>query len=538
MLGLLRKYKYIILLWVLILSYTIYFSYFTILRYQTLYASYFDLGIMHQTVFNTFRAITNVDPGRILELTDPFGVTQIKRMVIHNDILLAFLAPFYLISSSPATLLVIQTVILALGALAVFKITQSVFEKNRFKNLYSLLFSLSYLLYPSLQRGNIFDFHAVTLASTLLLFMFYFWLKKRYWLSFLFLTLGIFSKEQVALTTAFFGLYILYSSSFANVIPNLFRNLLPRKQQVLNQVQDDRLGGSRLRANDKNFAFLIIGTSIVWFVLSVFVIIPSFRGGDHFALARYRDFGETPINVILGVFAKPQVVARYLINTNVAQYFLFLLGPLGFLSILAPWEFLIALPELGINLLSNNPNTINIIYHYQAVIIPFVFISAMYGVKRLASFGSPSFWGLRRYVGGQARMTFLVSYILFFSIIFAYLKGPLPFSREKEIHPFVYPQKEAKEAKIWAETLKNESLRISTTGQLSPLFTSRRYFYQFSKNYDLADYVALRLNEIYNYPEKDELILVYERLREDKDFQLIYKTENFEVYKKAQFKAL
>src|SRR5438046_1541845 len=84
----------------------------------------------------------------------------------------------------------------------------------------------------------------------------------------------------------------------------------------------------------------------------------------------------------------------------------------------------------------------------------------------------------------------------------------------------------------WANKLKDEKIKVSTTGQLSPFFTSRRYFYTFSQYYYLADYVVLRPNEIYNYPEKDVLIPVYEKLVADKNYQLIYKKDNFEVYKR------
>ena len=67
---------------------------------------------------------------------------------------------------------------------------------------------------------------------------------------------------------------------------------------------------------------------------------------------------------------------------------------------------------------------------------------------------------------------------------------------------------------------------------MAPLFASRRYFYNFSQDYYLADYVVLNVDEIYNYPGKDALIPVYERLQKDKRFKFIYKNENLEVYKK------
>src|SRR3989338_10562579 len=205
MINLIKKYKYQILLWIFILAYIIYFSYFTILRYKTLYASYYDLGIMHQTVYNTFISIKTGDWSRFLELTNPLGSNQIKRMAIHNDILLALLAPFYFLHSGPETLLVIQAAIIALGAIAIFKIANIIFQKNKYSILLSLIFSLAYLLYPPLERANIFDFHAVVLSTTFLLFMFYFLLIKKYWLSFVFFTLSLLSKEQIALTTMMFG---------------------------------------------------------------------------------------------------------------------------------------------------------------------------------------------------------------------------------------------------------------------------------------------------------------------------------------------
>ncbi|MBI4009100.1 hypothetical protein HY357_02610 [Candidatus Roizmanbacteria bacterium] len=118
------------------------------------------------------------------------------------------------------------------------------------------------------------------------------------------------------------------------------------------------------------------------------------------------------------------------------------------------------------------------------------------------------------------------------SIVFAYWMGPLPGALNQNIHPMKYPQVEAKDTAFWAKTLKDESLKISSTGQLSPFFTSRRYFYTFSRYYNLADYVIVRLNEIYTYYQKEEMIPVYENLKKDTNFELIYQKKNFEVYKR------
>ena len=136
----LRKHWSEILLGVMILTYIGYFTWFTILRYQTLYAHYFDLGIMQQTVYNTFMSLKTGDLSRFLELTNPHGFDQVKRMSVHNDMFLALLAPFYFLYSGPEMLLIIQSVGVGLGALAIYGISKMIFEKTIQKCRLRLLF--------------------------------------------------------------------------------------------------------------------------------------------------------------------------------------------------------------------------------------------------------------------------------------------------------------------------------------------------------------------------------------------------------------
>ncbi len=504
------KNTYKILLWLSIIAYIVYFSLFSILRYRTLYASYFDLGIMHQTVFNTYKSIQTGDWSRFLELTDPFGSDQIKRMAIHNDILLAPIALLYFIHSGPETLLILQSVVLGLGAWAVFLIAMRVLERKKYHEVLSFVCAFAYLMYTPMQRANIFDFHAVALATSLLLFMYYFWLVEKYALSFLFFLLSIAAKEQISLIALFFGVYVLY--------------LYLRGDRHVERgwrSQNGHLGGEKglLGGISVNlyFPLLIIGISALWFFISMKLIIPYFRGAGHFALKYYGDFGDSPIGVIIGILTNPYSISKYVFHNDTARYFLFLLGPLAFLPLLSPILLLIALPEFAINLLSDSWNMRNIIFHYTSAIQPFVFIAAIYGVKKITEFLHP------RYV---------IILILGTSLIFSFVKSPLPYSWEKNMHPFFYPQEESSDVAQWSNILQNEQLNIASTGQLAPFFTSRRYYYFFGSDYGLADYVLIRRNEVYNYPEKEELIPVYEALRNDTEFKLIYKKNQLEIYKK------
>jgi len=161
----------LILLLICISIYSLYFSLFTINRYQKFYAHYYDLGIMHHTVYNTYKAIETGDFSRILELTNPhnYSADQIKRMAIHNDMLLALFAPFYFIYDGPETLLILQSVGVALGALFVFGIVKVVFPEDKYQDWIGLIFAIAYLLYPPLQKGNSFEFHHIFARDVLFL---------------------------------------------------------------------------------------------------------------------------------------------------------------------------------------------------------------------------------------------------------------------------------------------------------------------------------------------------------------------------------
>ncbi len=479
-----------IVLGLITLSYIAYFSWFTVLRYQTLWAHYFDLGIMHQTVYNTFMSLKTGDFSRFLELTNPHGFDQIRRMAVHNDVLLAFLAPLYFIHSGPETLLIVQAVIVSIGALVLFLISKHVLKKSKKVNVLSLLFSFAYLMYPPLQRANQFEFHAVVLATTLLLCMYLFWLKKKYIWSIFFLFLSLLSKEQVGLSTCLFGIYTL---------------ILAFQQ----------------KKNKKDFAYsiFIIALSLFWVAFSFLVIIPYFRQiGTHFAVERYTDFGETPTQIVIGILKKPSLFLSYIFQKNTLLYILNLFGPLAFLSFLSPLHIAIALPEFAINLLSKEQSMTNIYYQYTAVITPFLFIAAIEGAKK--------------FIGNKSQVLLASISLLAATIGFSLFISPLPYSRTAEVHPILWPAQESRDAFNWQSKLKNDSLKIMATGHIAPVFASRRYLYLFSARYDLADYVVLSIGEVYNSYDSVTWKSVYEKLTKDNRFSRIFKNKNFEVYKK------
>jgi uncharacterized membrane protein len=363
-------------------------------------------------------------------------------------------------------------------------------------------------MYYPLQKANKYEFHMVTLAMTFLLAMYYSFLKKRFGWSMVFAVLSILTKEEVGLVVAFFGVFVLfdeyrekYSGSFS------LAHLKKYKTELIKILKTDSF---------HRFATCTIAAGILWVLLSMFVIIPYFRGEEHFATEYFTYITK-----------QPHLIFYALIQPDRLRYLYELLSPLAFLSLLSPLHLLIALPELLINLLSSNDSMRNTYFHYSSVITPFVFISAIYGFKNIVNFLSRS---------KNAKIHIIIGIIIVIVLIStvksAYLYGPLPFAKNPDLYPWQPARVETEDILYWKERLNNDSIKVAATGQMAPYFTSRRYFYDFNYTYTNAEYIVLDTRDVqfgfmrkYSYP-------AYLDLQIDSGYTKIYDRNEIEVYKK------
>lgn len=467
------KYSARMVLVLMVLAYFTYFSFFSILRHRSFNSEQYDLGIMDQTIYNSAH-------GRLFQLTDPVGFKTISRFAIHADFFLVLLSPLYLIFNGVEILLIFQTAAIGLGAIGVYLISKKILNSP----LISLTLAFCYLLYPALQWSNIFDFHAVTLSTTFILFMYFFALEHRYKLAIIFFILAILTKEQVGITLALMGLIFLKKS------------------------------------DGKRFGFIVITIGTLWFIFSVWFLIPHFRREDHFAVQRFSDFGSTSTNIVLGVLTKPRVVIPKIINSQAVDYVKQLLSPLFYTPVASPEILILATPELLINFLSNESNMKGIIHHYTSVLTPFIFIAAIYGIKRL---------GKIKYINEK-----VVVFALVLSASYGALNySPLPFSKWAELRPFAFNRDDYKNVGRWKNELQDETIIVSASGGLYPHFSHRKTIIRLSENYTQADYVVLfkdqAISDWFNGPGS---LKAYNSLVNDANFSLVEKKDRLEVYKK------
>ncbi len=323
------------LTYLIIALYALTFAVLSVLDQDSFNTNAFDLGNMDQAVWNTAQ-------GRWFQFTNWEGGTS--RLAAHVEPILIPISLLYRLYSSPATLLVLQSVVISLGALPAFWLAR---EKLR-NDFAAVSFASAYLLAPALEVANLHDFHPVALASSLLLFAFYF-VHRRWYVPFLIAALlAMGTKEQVPLSVAMLGIYIFL-------------------------VQRRRFWGG-----------LTVFLAVAWLAGAFLVIIPRFSAtGTYAYLSRYDYLGASPGEILSNLVLHPGDVIPRLAEPAKANYLLGLFGPLAFLPLLSPATLLMALPDLAINLLSNFPEMYGLSAHYGAVIVPFLIVSAVYGAELL-----------------------------------------------------------------------------------------------------------------------------------------------------------
>ncbi len=355
----------------LMVAYVAIFGTLSLRRHQNLHTNALDLGYTDQAVWNTlhgrpFRFSTYLDAAFRLDI--PIQDFREPGILLgyHVEPMLAAIAPLYLLHDGPETLLWLQTVAIALGAFPVYLIARRRFtqqERDRtspstphpspftvhVSRWLPFAFVFLYLLSPSLEAANLSDFHAVALSPALLLAAFYCLETDRPWAFAAFAFLAMMCKEEVGLLVAMMGLWAAFV----------------RRRWWLG------LG--------------VTVAGLGWSLLALMVIAPHFNGLESSAfVVRYGQFGDSPAGVLRTLVRQPELFVAWLLRPDVLRYLRDQWLSSGGLSILHPLSLVMATPVLAINAFSSYGWMHSGGGHYSAAIVPFLIISAIYGVNWLA----------------------------------------------------------------------------------------------------------------------------------------------------------
>lgn len=314
-----------------------------LMRYWAYHADAFDLGNMDQAVWNSLHG-------------HPFRFTNVgldwhgppTRLGIHVEPILLLVAPLYLLHSGPETLILLQTVALALGSIPLFLLS---LRRLPALPLLAAAFVAAYLLAPELLGEAIWDFHPVALATPLMLLAVWSVDAHRYRWFIAAAVLAAMTKEDVALALIPLGVYVAVWQ------------------------RRPRLG------------IAMIALSLAWVAVCFGIILPhfhgSFAGGNNYWY-RYNWLGDTPGHAAVNVLTHPWLPFTFILGDAAKRgYLAMLLRTTGGLGILAPALWICALPELAVNLLSTHAEQYSGVFQYNAVLLAFLASASVYGAEAL-----------------------------------------------------------------------------------------------------------------------------------------------------------
>jgi uncharacterized membrane protein len=449
----------------------------------------YDLGNMVQAVYNTAN-------GRFLEITTgDVQPRQMSRLGSHVDPILALFAIPWLVWPSPVMLLVAQSVIVATGAWPAYRLGTRV---TRDPSAGAFLAG-AYLLYPALGFLVLNEFHPVALATPLLLWAFLYMDEDRWLRAAVFLVLAAACKETVPLVIAFMGVYFTL-----------------RKRSP--------------------WPLLVTMAGAVWFVVAVWGVIPHYHGGESPFVARYGDYGSSAGEVVKNALLRPHQTASDLFSDANLRYWLRLLWPLGFTSLLSPLTVLIALPEYGLNALSSTVFQRRIEFHYTALEIPFLFAAAVLGVMRLWRWLGGGFRRPEQMMKGErVQRSTLALIVLLCALAGNYALGPLPFSLPGAAYEGSdYARTSHDVALDEAIALIPDGAKVSANNNAGAHLAARRVAFIFPY-YAEADWVVVDQRHPFFYDREDEKLhsLALGRLVVDPNFRSVYAKDGVLVFKRV-----
>src|SRR5437016_3510952 len=265
----------------------------------------YAVGLSSLSLFRHQALLTGIlDLGYYAQLAWEVSQLQIPRSSIWHDavwgnhatFILAAAAPFLRLHPDPETLLVMQSIVLALGAVPAYCLGRRVWDHP----VAGAVTAGAYLLYPPLQFANLFDFHADTFATPILLAAFASIFAGRTGWALAWAGLLMLVKEDMALVALTFGLYVA--------------------------AVHRRPSGLGLAA-----------TAAVAFVLLIVVVIPSWIQTPYFSVFnRWRHLGNTPWEIIASPVLHPDVSFGTILQPERLGYLAMLVVPLAGLPLLAP----------------------------------------------------------------------------------------------------------------------------------------------------------------------------------------------------------
>lgn len=293
-----------------------------------------DFGNFHDMFWWTFRGRPFYFPGRG---HSNFG--------LHAAFLWVQLLPVFWLVPSVKTLIFAQSLFIGLAGIPVYLMVRRLFQDHAT----SLMLTAAFLLFPPIVSQHVNQVEEPSFVLVYLMAALYFFVEGRWGWFMLLAAVSCLGRENVPLAVAMFGVVALIQ-----------------------------------RRHWKWVAGPVV-MGLVWFWVALFVLMPWFREGHSWDATNrmFTHLGQSPGDIVVNALRRPDVVAAHLVGEPNVIYVVRLTQPVAWVL---PWLSVVslpALPDLGINLLSNNDAMKVIMWHYNVITGGFLFMGAVFGLRRI-----------------------------------------------------------------------------------------------------------------------------------------------------------
>ena len=219
-------------------------------------------------------------------------------------------------------------------------------KKNNLSSKVGFLLGTFWLLQPVVFNINLFDFHPEVWAMPWIAFYYYFEKNKNFYISILFTVLILGTRDGLVLLIFGFGLEQILKKKFGR-------------------------------------AFILLLISVLWFLFLNNLIYPMLNGdkGSVMALARYSNYGDSFMEILLTLFLNPLHVLKNINLIDSLFYLLILFAPafvfwknISFITLISSF------PLVFSNILSESSSQRTLIHQYSLPVVLIIVISVINGI--------------------------------------------------------------------------------------------------------------------------------------------------------------
>ena len=380
-----------------------------------------DLAIINQVFYNSSQGnffATSIHPPTYLG--------------DHFSPILFLVLPFYWLWRSPQILLIFQTIILAACAWPLYLITKKILGQN-----WAFGLVLIWLLNPFVQNINLFEFHFLALGIFFIFWTFYFYQEKKFLPFIIFSLLTLLVREDLALVILMFGLVAF------------------------------------LEKRKCRFWLITILLSGAYFLLALKITSFLAPGQQYKFLIYYSWLGQTPLQALNHLIFQPWLIIQQLFRFNNLIFTLALFLPLVFLPLINPFYLLLGLGIfLQLTLGSGGGSATILETYYSSLLLPPIFIAAVYSLKKIADADSDIGQKIKKYRG-------LAGLIFITGIIYSTLTlGPIIGGLNKIFQTGLFSSADQNKKEFLEKIPKDAA--VATTYDFLPFLSSRAKLYSFN----------------------------------------------------------